>query len=317
MVASAAELEAHRGALTGHCYRMMGSIVDAEDAVQETLVRAWRAIDGFDGRASLGTWLYRIATNVCLDHLAERKRRHLPTLFAPEGSIGSDLGQLPHAHWVEPVPEARVLPEAADPSEIAELRQSIRLAFVAALQELPPKQRAALLLAEVLGWSAAEIAAGIDSSVAAVNSALQRARATLANAAPSPTPSELTPQQAALVEQYASAFERYDVEQLAALLHEDATLSMPPLSLWLRGPATIREWQLGPGSGCRGSRLIPVRASAAPAFAQYRPDPEGGHAPWALIVLGISADRIVSVLSFLDTETLFPRFDLPAHLPAS
>ncbi|MEZ4222232.1 MAG: sigma-70 family RNA polymerase sigma factor [Polyangiaceae bacterium] len=314
MAASGTELEAHRSALTGHCYRMMGSVVDAEDAVQETLVRAWKALDGFDGRSSLGTWLYRIATNVCLDHLAQRKRRHLPVLFAPQGFIGADLGQLPHEHWIEPLPDASVVLESVDPAEIAELRQSIRLAFVAALQELPARQRAVLLLVEVLGWSAAEIADSLEMSVAAVNSALQRARATLVAKAPTPAPSELTAEQAALVERYAEAFERYDVDQLAALLHEDATLSMPPLSLWLRGAATIREWQLGPGSGCRGSRLLPTRASGVLAFGQYRPDPDGGHAPWALIVPEVVGDRIASVTSFLDTKTLFPRFNLPSHL---
>ncbi len=292
---------------------MLGSVVDADDAVQETIVRAWRSYDRFDGRASVRTWLYRIATNVCLDALADRSRRARPMEEGPAGTVASPLVQHERSHWMEPIPDAHALPQDADPSERAILRQSIRLAFVAALQHLPPKQRGALLLSEVLGWSAAEIAETLDTSVAAVNSGLQRARATLEsrNIAEFQPLSE-TQQQ--LLARYVEAFERYDVDGLASLLREDATFSMPPYALWLRGPESVRHWLLGPGLGCRGSRLIPTAACGLPAFGQYRPSPDGGHKPWALTVLELSGDRIAGWNSFLDTETLFPRFGLPAAL---
>ncbi len=316
----AAQLEEHRTALTGHCYRMMGSAVDADDAVQETMVRAWRNLDRFDGRASLRTWLYRIATNVCLDMLAERSRRTRPKESGPAGTVDDPLEALPRTHWLEPVPDARALPAGADPSELAVLRQSIRLAFVAALQHLPPKQRAALLLTEVVGWSAAEVAESLETSVASVNSALQRARATLGSrhlGEVADTGEPLSGAQLKLVERYVDAFLRYDVDALVALLHQDATLSMPPYTLWLRGHEAIRTWLLGRGAGCRGSRLLPTAACGAPAFGQYRPGgPEGGYQPWALIVLELSGERIAGWNSFLDTETLFPLFGLPRHLPA-
>ncbi len=306
-------LEAHRAALTGHCYRMLASPVDADDAVQETLVRAWRALDRFDGRASLRTWLYRIATNVCLDELAERARRVRPMDEAPAGEEQDPLIARERTHWLEPVPDAAALPPDADPAERAMLRQSIRLAFVAALQHLPPRQRAALLLTEVLGWSAAEVAETLDASVAAVNSALQRARATLSvRALREPEP--LSEPQARLLERYVDAFHRYDADALAALLREDVTFSMPPYALWLRGPGAVRRWLLGRGCGCRGSRLLPTAACGSPAFGQYRQGPEG-HAPWALVVLELEGDRIAGWSSFLDTATLFPRFGLPARLP--
>ncbi len=316
----AAQLEEHRTALTGHCYRMMGSAVDADDAVQETMVRAWRNLERFDGRASLRTWLYRIATNVCLDMLAERSRRARPKESGPAGTVDDPLEALPRTHWLEPVPDARALPAGADPSELAVLRQSIRLAFVAALQHLPPKQRAALLLTEVVGWSAAEVAESLETSVASVNSALQRARATLGSrhlGEVADTGEPLSGAQLKLVERYVDAFLRYDVDALVALLHQDATLSMPPYTLWLRGHEAIRTWLLGRGAGCRGSRLLPTAACGAPAFGQYRPGgPEGGYQPWALIVLELSGERISGWSSFLDTETLFPLFGLPRHLPA-
>lgn len=315
MMENIAQLEHHRTALTGHCYRMLGSPVDADDAVQETMVRAWKSLDRFEGRASLRTWLYGIATNVCLDALADRTRRARPMEEGPACGVDDALVERPRTHWLEPIPDARALPADANPAEIVMLRQSIRLAFVAALQHLPPKQRAVLLLTEVLGWSVAEVAEGLDTSVASVNSALQRARATLATrdvAEPEP----LTDAQARLLDRYVDAFHRYDVDALASLLREDATLSMPPYALWLRGPESIQAWMLGRGSGCRGSRLLPTAASGAPAFGQYRPSPEGGHKPWALIVLELSGDRIVGMSSFLDTEALFPRFGLPPSLPA-
>ena len=318
MQVDATQLEVHRAPLTGHCYRMLGSAFDAEDAVQETMVRAWQGLDRFEGRSSLRTWLYRIATNVCLDALSDRSRRARPMEEGPNGSVEDHLERRERTHWLEPIPDARVLPADANPFELAALRQSIRLAFVSALQHLPPRQRAALLLSEVVGWSAAEVAECLDMSVAAVNSALQRARATIAtrNGSAISGSEPLTPDEAQLLDRYVDAFQNYDVETLVSLLREDATLSMPPYTLWLRGPETIREWLLGRGAGCRGSRLLPTHASGAPSFAQYRPAPGGGHAPWALIVLELEGDRITSWNSFLDAEKLFPLFGLPHQLPA-
>ena len=318
MTTDFSQLEVHRPALTGHCYRMLGSVVDADDAAQETMIRAWKSLHGFDGRSALRTWLYRIATNVCLDELADRKRRERPM---EEGSPSSGaplldaLVQRPREHWIEPIADAYAIPADADPSERAILRQSIRLAFVAALQNLAPKQRAVLLLIEVLGWSAAEAAETLETSVAGVNSALQRARATLAHRRDS-VPDALSASQEQMLQRYVEAFERYDIDQLALLLREDATLSMPPYALWIQGPEAIRTWMLGLGCGCRGSRLIPIAACGCPAFAQYRPSLDGGRKPWALIVLELEGDQIAGVNSFLDTETLFPRFHLPMELSA-
>jgi len=309
------QFEAHRPALTGHCYRMLGSAVDADDAVQETMIRAWRNLDQFDGRASLRTWMYRIATNVCLDELAHRRRRARPMEEGPAGTVHDPLIQHPRTHWLEPIPDVQALPAGADPSEQAILRQSIRLAFVAALQHLPPKQRAVLLLMEVLGWSAVEVAGSLDTSVASVNSALQRARATLASRSLG-EPVTMSASQLRLLDRYVDAFHRYDVDELAALLREDAAFCMPPYALWLRGPDSVRAWLLGRGAVCRGSRLVPAAlACGSPAFGQYHPSPQGGHKPWALIVLELSGERIASWNSFLDTEVLFPRFGLPPVLP--
>lgn len=312
---TARELDSHRTALTGHCYRMMGSAADADDAVQETMVRAWRALDSFAGRSSLRTWLYRIATRVCLDALADRTRRARPIELTAHGTPESPADVRPHVDWIEPIADALALPADADPAERAILRQSIRLAFVAALQHLPPKQRALLLLTEVLGWPAAEAAECLETSVAAVNSALQRARATLATRdLGRPLPEPLSPAQATLVDRYVAAFERYDVDALTALLHQDATLSMPPYALWLRGPDAIVAWLLGRGHGCRGSRLVPVAACGSPAFAQYRAHEASGRQAWALVVLELDGDRVTAINSFLDTATLFPSFGLPLTL---
>jgi len=313
-----ADFERHRPALTGHCYRMLGSVIDAEDAVQEVMLRAWKGADRFAGQSSLGTWLYRIATNVCLDALAATRRQRVRPVesTAAPGEVGDDLvlEQRPREHWVEPIPDAMALPAAhdADPAQRAILRESIRLAFVAALQYLPPRQRAVLLLTQVLGWSAAEAAETLEMSVAAVNSALQRARATLDARNPAVVPRTMSDEQTRLVARYVEAFERYDVAALTALLHEEATLSMPPYDLWLQGHASIARWLLSFGIGCRGSRLVPVEASGGtPAFAQYR---DGGATPWALLMLELDGDRITSMTSYLDVETLFPRFGLPMRL---
>ena len=312
-------LEMHRPAITGHCYRMLGSFFDAEDATQEAMIRAWRGIDRFDGRASLKNWLYRIATNVCLDEIHSKGRRARPM---EEGSSFSgvpsleDLVQRSANEWIEPIADVRALASDADPSERAIQKQSIRLAFIAALQKLAPKQRAALLLTDVLGFSAAEAAETLDTSVASVNSALQRARAALSDQRLGGS-SDLTEAQKVMLDRYVAAFERYDIDALTMLLREDATLSMPPYTLWFQGLEAIRNWMLGLGCGCRGSRLMAVEACGSPAFAQYRINPEGGHKAWALIVLELADDRISGVNSFLDVENVFPRFGLPLLLPAS
>lgn len=319
MPVDVAQLEDHRSILTGHCYRMLGSVVDAEDAVQETMVRAWKSLGRFDGRSSLRTWLYRIATNVCLDALSDRARRARPMEDGPAGSVDDALEARPRTHWLEPVPDARILPSDADPFEIAALKQHTRLAFVAALQHLPPRQRAALLLTEVLGWSAAEVAECLETSVPAVNSALQRARATMArrDAARGAPAGPLTDEQSSLLEKYVDAFHRYDVDVLVSLLREDATFSMPPYSLWLRGPDAVRLWLRGRGAACEGSRLVPTAACGSPAFAHYKPHPsDGGFHAWALVVLELSDDSIAAWNSFLDVETLFPLFGLPLDLPS-
>ena len=308
------QLETYRPALIGHCYRMLGSAFDAEDAVQDTMVRAWRSLDRFDGRSSLRTWLYRIATNVCLDALGDRARRVRPMEERAAGSIDDPLETRPRTHWLEPIPDARALPSDADPFELTALRQSTRLAFVAALQRLPPRQRAALLLTEVLGWSAAEVAESLETSITAVNSAVQRARATLGNRESGSAEGALTDAQSKLLERYVDAFHRYDVDDLVALLREDATLSMPPYTLWLRGPDAIRGWLLGRGIGCRGSRLVRTAACGSPAFGQYHPGPDGTLEPWAIIVLELTEDRIAAWNSFLDTEKLFPLFGLSPSL---
>ena len=307
-----AELETHRNALNGHCYRMLGSPFDAEDAVQETMVRAWRSLDRFDGRSSLKTWLYRIATNVCLDTLSDRSRRARPMEEGPVGTVEDELEVRPRTHWLEPMADARMLPPNADPFELMKLRQSTRLAFVAALQHLPARQRAALLLTEVLGWSAAEAADCLETSVAAVNSALQRARATLAHRNVDASADDLSVDQTTLLNRYMEAFHSYNVDALVALMREDATLSMPPYTLWLKGHADIRTWLAGRGIGCRGSRLIPTSACGSPAFGQYRLNEDGrGFHPWALIVLEVANGHIAGWNSFLDTEKLFPLFGLP------
>lgn len=313
MTPPVAELEDHRAEIMAHCYRMLGSVVDADDAVQETMIRAWRGLSKFDGRSSLGTWLYRIATNVCLDEIGKRKRRARPIDESEPGTKDSPLTEHPRSHWIEPVPDAQVVPQDADPERRFALRQSIRLAFVAALQHLPPKQRAALLMREVLDWSAAEIAEALETTVPAANSALQRARATLAERDVVEL-EPLTGAQQELIQKYVDAFERYDVDALTSLLHHDVAFSMPPYSLWLRGPEHVHGFLLGPGVGCRGSRLVPTAASGAPAFGQYHKDPNGGYKPWGLVVVEPRGDRIASWTTFLDTETLFPRFGLPPRL---
>ncbi|HYO77805.1 MAG TPA: sigma-70 family RNA polymerase sigma factor [Thermoanaerobaculia bacterium] len=310
------QLEAHRTALTGHCYRMLGSAADADDAVQETIVRAWRSLDRFEGRASVKTWLYRIATNVCLDALSDTSRRMRPIEEGPAVPFErAVLEERERTHWLEPIADARVLPADADPYELTVLRQSIRLAFVAALQHLPPRQRAALLLTDVLGWSAAEVAECLEMTVAAVNSGLQRARATMAARNGVASPDALNEKETELLDRYVDAFRRYDVDGLVSLLRDDATFSMPPYTLWLQGPESVRLWLTGPGAECRGSRLVPVAASGSPAFAQYRvAQTPGTYRAWGLIVLELDGERISGWNTFLDVETLFPMFGLPLEM---
>jgi RNA polymerase sigma-70 factor (ECF subfamily) len=314
------DLERFRRELTGYCYRMLGSGFEAEDAVQETMLRAHRAASSFEGRSSLRSWLYRIATNVCIDMARQVQRRARPVEMGPASPPDpSLLGPLrPEAAWVTPIADAKVGLDSADPAEVAEMRDSVRLAFVTALQHLPPRQRAALVLCEVLRWSAADTAELLGTTVAAVNSALQRARATLASLPEGGRPREVDAENAELLARYVDAFERYDIEALVRLLHDDAIQSMPPFELWLEGAESIGAWMQKPGpDGCRGSRLLATRANGCPAFGQYRPDPSGGWMPWAIQVLEISEGRVAEMaffLDLLDPERLFPSFGLPAHL---
>jgi RNA polymerase sigma-70 factor, ECF subfamily len=310
------QLEQYRVELTAYCYRMLGS-VDAEDAVQETFIRAWRSYDRFEGRSSLRSWLYRIATNVCFDMLDSRKRRARPMDLGPAGEpVAENLSMLPEVTWIEPMPDGRMLPDG-DPAEVAESRETIKLAFVAALQHLPPKQRAVLILCEVLRWQAAEVAELLETSVASVNSALQRGRATMeaSKLEAAETGPAVDQEDAELLERYVEAFERYDMEALTSLIHEDATQSMPPYSLWLSGRDDILSFWVGPGNTCRGSHVVPVMtANGSPAFGQYRPKPDGeGFEPWAVQVVEIENGKIVELTFFLDTDTVFPLFGLPVE----
>jgi RNA polymerase sigma-70 factor (ECF subfamily) len=303
-------LEEHRKELTGYCYRMLASPFEAEDAVQETMLRAWRSHEGFEGRASLRSWLYRIATNVCLDMLGSKERRVRPMDLGPAREpVVENLNVPAEVTWVQPIP---------DPADTAVERETIRLAFVAALQHLPPRQRAVLILCEVLRWQATEVAELLGTTVASVNSALQRARAGLSGSGVGAADSveELDEDQRELLDRYVEAFEAYDIEALTALIREDATQSMPPYDLWLSGRDDIFAWWFGPGIGCKGSRVIPAgAANGLPAFGQYKPSESGiGFDPWALQVVEVSRDGIAELTFFLDTETLFPLFGLPPRL---
>jgi RNA polymerase sigma-70 factor (ECF subfamily) len=316
------QLEQHRPELRAYCYRMLGSPFEAEDAVQETFIRAWRGFERFEGRAALRSWLYRIATNVSLDMLNGRERRARPMDLGPAREpVESNLNTLPEVTWIEPIPDdGLVTSEDGDPADVAVSRETIRLAFVAALQHLPPRQRAVLILCEVLRWKATEVAELLDTSVASVNSALQRARATIeaSNLSATTTAPSLDKPDTELLARYVQAFEQYDMEALTSLIKEDATQSMPPFDLWLSGREDILRWWVGPGAGCRGSRVIPtVAANGSPAFGQYKPSDSGdGYDPWALQVLEISDGRIGEFTFFLDTERVFPLFGLPLRLEA-
>jgi RNA polymerase sigma-70 factor, ECF subfamily len=311
------DLEQYRSQLTAYCYRMLGSPFDAQDAVQEALVRAWRSLDRFEGRAALRSWLYRIATNVCLDMLKASDRRARPMDLGPSREpVVENLNTLPEATWIEPIPDGMVSAES-DPAEVAQSRETIRLAFIAALQHLPPRQRAVLILCEVLRWQASEVAELLETSVASVNSALQRARATIAQAELDATDAPAEPDDAdrELLDRYVKAFEAYDIDALTALIHEDAQQNMPPFDLWLRGRDDIFTWWFGPGIACKDSRVIPVgAANGTAAFGQYKPSPDGGHEPWALQVIYTSGGRITDMTFFLDTARVFPLFGLPDRL---
>ncbi|HET9782352.1 MAG TPA: sigma-70 family RNA polymerase sigma factor [Candidatus Dormibacteraeota bacterium] len=312
------ELEQYRGELTAYCYRMLGSPFDAEDAVQDAFVRAWRARDSFEGRSALRSWLYRISTNVCLDALKSKDRRARPMDLGPSAEpIESNLHIPDDMAWLEPIPMRLIAPDR-DPADVAVANESIRLAFVAALQHLPARQRAVLILREVLDWQASEVAELLDTSVASVNSALQRARATMAKTNAVQEPSRpLTEEDRKMLERYVSAFERYDVTALTALLREDARQSMPPFDMWLAGRDDVLAWWFGPGIACKGSRVIPtMSANGMPTFGQYKIDPNGGFSPWALQVLDVSEGQIREITFFLDTAKLFPLFGLPLHLDA-
>lgn len=310
------DVETHRRELTGFCYRMLGSGSEAEDAVQETMLRAWRAMDRFEGRSSMRTWLYRIAKNVCIDMGTSVQRRARPVdlgpVRPPEAAYLEHL--LAEGTWITPIADSAVIDLDGDPAEVVARRDTIRLAFVSALQRLPAKQRAALVLCDVLRWPASEAAELLETSTASVNSALQRARGALAEAPDGPPTEELSADQQALLARYVEAFERYDMDALAELLHDDVVQTMPPYAMWLQGRDDLITWYVGPGIGCAGSKLLAGWANGCPAFAQYRIDPDGGHAPWALQVLELRGGRIDSVHAFLDTAESFERFGFPPHL---
>jgi len=312
------ELERHRASLTSYCYRMLASPFEAEDAVQETLLRAWRGYEQFEGRAAVRSWLYRIATNVCLDLLKGRERRATPMDLTPaRAPLESNLHLRPEVRWIEPIPTTTQT-SAADPADLAVAHETIRLAFVAALQHLPPRQRAVLILCEVLRTNTAEVADFLDTTVASVRSALQRARTTLAAAGldADTTPLTTEVEQRELLARYVRAFEAYDLEALMALIHQDAKQSMPPFDLWLSGRDDILGWWFGPGIVCQGSRLLPASdANGSVAFGQYKPAASGsGFDPWALQVLEWNGRGISELTFFLDTQRLFPLFGLPPRL---
>jgi len=306
------QFEQYRRELTGYCYRMLGSPFEAEDAVQEAFLRAWRNFDRFEGRAALRSWLYRIATNVCLDMLGSRERRARPMDLGPSREpVLENAAILPEVTWIEPI---------RDPADVAVDRETIRLAFVAALQHLPARQRAVLILCEVLRWKASEVAELLETSVASVNSALQRARATLEAAdVQAVDRARLDEPDRELLARYVAAFEAYDIDALTSLIHEDATQSMPPYDLWLTGRDDIFTWWFGPGIGCKGSRVLPAgSANGSPAFGQYKPSETGeGYDPWALQVIEIVDGKVAEMTFFLGTETLFPLFGLPPRLDAA
>jgi RNA polymerase sigma-70 factor, ECF subfamily len=307
-------LEAHRRELTGFCYRMLGSGSEAEDAVQETMIRAWRAIDGFEGRSSLRSWLYRIANNVCVDMLRSPQRRARPMEMGPSTPIAEAKATDPrpeHA-FVQPVADEKVVDTRADPATVSAARESIRLAFVAALQKLPARQRAVLILCEVLRWQATEVAELLETSVASVNSALQRARATLATSQDEQLDPTVDPEQQALLARYVDAFERYDIPKLVALLREDVIMSMPPFPLWLVGADDVAGWFLGEGIVCKDGRLLPVEVNGTAGFGNYHKVGPNRWEPWAIQVIEVAGGKIVGHHNFVGAD--FAAFGLPPYI---
>jgi RNA polymerase sigma-70 factor (TIGR02960 family) len=307
------DLEAYRVPLTGYCYRMLGSAVDTDDAVQETLLRASRRVADFDPeRARLTTWLHTIATNICIDMLRTASRRALAVDMGPAAEHG-DLGTpLSPRRFVEPMPDSRLF-GVQDPADRAVGRESVRLAFIAALQRLSPRQRAALVLRDVLAFSAQESADILETSVASVNSALQRARTRLATRPPLATDA-MNPddaEQRNLLERYVAAFEAHDIPRLTSLLREDATLSMPPFAWWLSGGGRIAE-AMASSDACSHDRLVPTVINGSPGFGQYRPGPDGRLRPFALLLVEVVSGRVAHLVSFLGTETRFGEFGLPS-----
>jgi RNA polymerase sigma-70 factor (ECF subfamily) len=309
-------LESHRRELTGFCYRMLGAGAEAEDAVQETMVRAWRSYDRFEGRSSLRSWVYRIANNVCVDMLRSPQRRARPMEMGPSTRT-ADVVALgpprPDSEWLQPIADDRVIDTTGDPADVAAARDTVRLAFVAALQYLPPRQRAVLILCEVLKWQASEVADLLDTSVASVNSALQRARATLDARRDEPLDSTLDASHQALLARYVDAFERYDIAALVELLRDDVVLSMPPYDLWLRGPEDLVAWFLGHGIGCRGARLLPVWVNGTAGFGNYRLTRPGLWEPFGIQVIEVAGGRIVGHHNFLYPDR-FSEFGLPSRI---
>lgn len=304
---------------------MLGSGFEAEDATQETMVRAWRRADSLAEPAAMKSWVFRIATNVCLDQIEGRKRRARPVDIAEVGTAETPVGApLPETTWVLPIADGQAVDPDADPAARLADRESLRLAFVAALQHLPARQRVVLVLREVLHWSAKEVAELLETSVASVNSALQRARATLDELALADTEAPARPSEEderRLLEQYLEAFAEYDVERIVALLRYDVVFDMPPLPLWVRGPDQVGEFMLGQGAACRGSKLRATAANGCPAFAAYKPDPESGDwLPWSLTLLemtdGEEGAIVTGVRNFLAPflPSLFGSFGLPDRL---
>lgn len=308
-----AEFEPHRRELCAYAYRMLGSSFEAEDAVQEAFTRAWRSHDSFEGRSSLRSWLYKITTNVCLDMLKGPQRRARPMDLAPASDAGTPLpAPEPDYLWVEPIPDSMAF--GADPAAAAEAKDTLRLAFVAAVQHLPAKQRAVMLMREVLRFSAAETAEALQLSPASVNSALQRAKATMeqVHAKPDKAYTLDDADLRKLVDGYVSAFEAYDMAALTALCTQDVALSMPPFPLWVQGHADVAAFMLTTGKACEGSKLVPVHANGLPAFGHYKPSGTPGlWVPWSITVLELEGGKIAGLNYFLDTPKLFPLFGLP------
>ena len=314
---SALELEPFLGEITAYCYRMLGSVFDADDAAQETMLASLACCACIPRREHNTLVAVQDRHERLHRHLRGRTRREWPLSLGPSLTVDEAMlmSEQTERLWVLPFPDVR-LDQMQDPADVVVERETIRLAFVAALQYLPARQRAVLLLRDVVRLRASEVAQMLETSVAAVNSAHQRARATLATCdLGSPDPGVLGAAERRLLADYVSAFERYDLTALVSLLHDDAVMSMPPYPMWLQGPGEIARWMLGPGQDCRGSRLIPTAANGRAAFGQYKPDGHGGFRPFALLVIEISGPAISSQHFFLDTS-VFSAFALPDHLPA-